>query len=90
MVVFERVKLIKAMEYIARHVNDEELLEYWLSLGVADSDIKYGDLSEFDESGDLDTYLEDDNFSEMMRVFLVLMASAKKSGGLFCDKVVSK
>ena len=42
--IIERLKMVKAMEYIVRHVIDEELLEPWLLSGVADEDIKYGDL----------------------------------------------
>lgn len=36
--------MVKAMEYIARQINDEEVLMPWLQLGVADGDIYYGDL----------------------------------------------
>ena len=44
----DRVKMVKAMEYIARQVNDERVFDYWLSLGVADGDIEYGDLSAYE------------------------------------------
>ena len=40
----ERVKMVKAMEYIARQLNDESIFMGWLSIGVADGDIPYGDL----------------------------------------------
>ena len=84
----ERIKMVKAMEFIARQVNDEEVFDYWLSCGVADGDIEYGNLSaEEGETEDLDYYLEDDHFSDVMRTFLRLMQAAKKSGGLYCDGI---
>jgi hypothetical protein len=51
----ERMKMVKAMEFIAHQINDEEIfLDWWLPGGVADGDIEYGDLSvndtEYDEA----------------------------------------
>lgn len=83
----ERIRLVKAMEYVARQVNDENIFDRWLSVGVADQDISYGDLTDEME----DTYwIEDDHFADLMGLFLRLMAAAKKSGGLCCDDIVSK
>lgn len=83
----ERIKMVKAMEYIVRQVNDESLvIDYWLSLGVADGDIPYGDL-EVREDDD-EYYIEDDNFKDLMRVFVNIMSKCK-NGGLYCDGVVS-
>ena len=84
----ERIKMIKAMEYIARQINDEEVFMGWLYSGVADGDITYGDLSE--DSADLDYYVDDETFADLMSTFLRLMTRAKKSGGLYCDGVVDK
>ena len=84
----ERIKMVKAMEYICRQINDEEVFEGWLMNGVADGDIEYGDLTE-ENDGMMDYYIEDENFSELMACFLRRMAGAKKSGGLYCDDVVS-
>ena len=88
----ERIKMVKAMEYIARQVNNEEFFyDIWLMLGVADGDIEYGDLSVNDSDAEsLDYYVSDEEFSELMKEFLRLMALAKKDGGLYCDGVVSK
>lgn len=87
----ERIKLIKAMEYIAHNLNDEEIFESWLSVGVADGDIEYGSLDiTSDDIENLDYYIEDDNFKDLMTVFLRLMKRANESGGLYCDGVVSK
>lgn len=91
----ERIKLVKAMEYIARQVNDESIFEGWLSSGVADGDIEYGDLSisqdDLSDAWGVRYWTDDDiNFADLMDTFLWLMAKARKSGGLYCDEVVSK
>lgn len=88
----ERIKMVKAMEFIARQANNEEdFYDIWLTVGVADGDIEYGDLSVNDgDVENLEYYIEDKEFSELMRVFLRLMWFAKREGGLYCDGVVSK
>ena len=87
----ERIKMIKAMEFIARNLNDEEIFETWLVCGVADGDVPYGCLTvENDDLEDMEIYIEDVQFADMMDTFLHMMKSACKSGGLYCDKVVSK
>lgn len=85
----ERVKMVKAMEFIARQINDETIfLDWWLSGGVADGDIQYGDLSADDpENDEAEWYTEDENFSDLMTIFLTCMKKAAKSGGLFCDGI---
>ena len=86
-----RVKMVKAMEYIARNLNDEDILYSWLSVGVADGDIEYGDLEvTSDDLENLEFYAEDENFKDLMTVFLRMMKRANESGGLYCDGVVSK
>ena len=86
----ERVKMVKAMEYIARQVNDELVSETWLTLGVADGDLDYGDLATGIDNDIAEDYITDDCFSELMETFLIVMSRARKSGGLYCDGVVSK
>lgn len=88
----ERLKMVKAMEYIARQINDEEVFyDLWLISGVADGDIEYGDLSvSAKDAEELECYIEDKEFADLMRLFLKTMRIASKSGGLYCDKVVSK
>lgn len=90
--VIDRIEMVKAMEFIARNLNDEEILYDWLTVGVADGDIKYGDLSiNRDDMEELDCYVrDDDDFAELMDTFLRIMSQARKSGGLYCDRVVSK
>lgn len=86
----ERIKMIKAMEYIARHINDEDVFDMWLSCGVADGDIQYGDLKcSHEDVEDLDYYMDDKNYKELIQLFLRCMAAARKFGGLLSDTVVS-
>ena len=80
----KRAKLVRAMELLARAVNDESIFESWLIYGVADGDI---DGTETDE--DLEYYCEDADFAELMHQFLGLMTEAYESGGLYCDGVTS-
>lgn len=82
----ERIKVVKAMETLARCINDERVFSIWLSLGVADEDI---DENTPDE--ELDFYVEDDiQFADLMNTFLKCMNNAYKNGGLYVDKIVSK
>ena len=80
----ERAQVVRAMETMCRCINDEEVFEPWLMVGVAD-----GDIDEYTTDEDLEFYCEDDVFSELMYYFLRLMKAAEK-GGLCCDGVVSK
>lgn len=81
----ERIELVRAMERIARTVNDESVFMSWLVNGVADGDIK-------DDTPDeeLEYYTEDEKFADLMDVFLGLMSRAFLSGGLYADGIVSK
>ena len=85
----ERIKMVKAMEFIARQINDEMVFDGWLLGGVADGDIEYGDLNEPTEEDreNLGYYIDDSNFRDLMGCFLRRMAKAYKSGGLYCDGV---
>ena len=88
----ERVKMVKAMEFIARQINDEEVFWGWLVEGVADGDIYYGDLAATpsDVADSAEDYIEDRDFSDLMDTFLWCMSRAYKSGGLHCDGIVSR
>lgn len=87
----ERITLVKAMEYIARQVNSEDVFMAWLEDGVADGDIRYGDTeySAEQDNEDLEYYIEDDTLAVLMDDFLRLMRDALKDGGLYCNGVVS-
>ncbi|MBQ0166906.1 MAG: hypothetical protein KBT02_07370 [Treponema sp.] len=87
----ERIIAVKAMEFLARQVNDEEVFELWLSEGVADGDIEYGDMNVTEEDEEnLEYYIRDEEFADLMDTFLQLMKAAKRSGGLWCGGVTSK
>ena len=83
----ERAKMVLAMEYICRHLNDEDDFMVWLMGGVPDGDIKYG---ETDPEVVDEYYLEDGTFRELMECFLRRMSSAVKQGGLYCDSVATR
>ena len=91
----ERIRLVKAMEYVARQINDEGIFyNVWLTDGVADGDVQYGDLiASPEEAGDdwgMGWYIDDEHFADLMGTFLFAMAKAKRSGGLYCDGISSK
>lgn len=89
----ERIKLVKAMEYIVRCVNAEDISNLWLMYGVADGAIDYGDLTVAENPEDDEGFWyaeEDETLSEIMGWFLTVMAAAYEDGGLYCDGVVSK
>ena len=87
----ERMKMVKAMEYVARQVNNEEVFEDWLLDGVADGDIEYGSMDiSADDVETLAYYTENEHFSDLMKTFLRVMKYARLDGGLYCGGIVSK
>lgn len=83
----DRLKMVSCMEYIARQINNEDVFDGWLMIGVADGEIEYGDL---DFNNIPEYYIEDDNFKDLMSCFLRRMVDAYKSGGLYCGGIVSR
>ena len=83
--IHKRIEMVKAMEMLARAINDEEVFETWLSVGVAD-----GDITENSTSEDIEYYTDDETFADLMDTFLLIMENAKRSGGLYFDNVLSK
>lgn len=80
----ERAEMVRAMEKIARSINDENVFETWLLSGVAD-----GDIDEKTTDEELEWYCEDAEFADIMDTFLHVMSKAYKSGGLYFDNIVS-
>ncbi len=78
----ERVAVVRAMDLLARSCNDEEAMMGWLMCGVAD-----GDITPETKDEDLDYYVEDDTFRELIGCFLRTMRRAGK-GGLYVNGVV--
>ena len=85
----QRAEMVKAMEVIARSVNNESIFwNMWATMGVADGDIMTEtSIEEILEC--YDSYLEDDNFKDLMTLFLRMMWKASQNGGLYCDGIVS-
>ena len=81
----DRIAAVRAMELLARAINDEEIFETWLTLGVADGDIDGHETEE-----DLECYIDDEDFADLMDTFLFIMKKAYKSGGLYFDGIRSK
>lgn len=78
------------MEFIARQINNEEILYRWLVCGVADGDIEYSDLSYGEGKDDeADWYTDDKTFQYLMNEFTLIMLKAHKDGGLYCNGVCS-
>lgn len=84
----ERIRMVKAMEYIYRQINNEIVFDGWLMNGVADGDIEYGYFAPVDDN--MDYYIEDESFADLMGCFLRRIKGAERSGGLYCGGVVSK
>lgn len=85
----ERMKMVCAMEYIMRHLNDEEIFcDVWLSDAVADGDLRYGKfdykLEDFDRF-----YLQDDAFKLIVDTFVYCVRAAYKSGGFYCGGITA-
>ena len=81
-----RANVVKSMETIVRCINDEDIMDSWLMVGVADADISSETtLEDIVEMG----YCEDETFKDVMTLFLKLMNKAGISGGLYEDGIVS-
>ena len=83
--IHKRIEFVKAMEMLARAINDESVFETWLNIGVAD-----GDITGNSEADDIEYYTDDETFADLMDTFLLIMENARKSGGLYFDGIVSK
>ena len=76
----DRKRMVLAMEYIARHINDENIFWHeWLVNGVADGEIPYGS---FDTNNVDEYWIEDEHYKELTQTFMFCMKQAFKSGGL--------
>lgn len=86
--IAERKKMILAMEFIARHMNDDTEFDRWLMCGVPDGDIERGSF-DLDEIYSEDYMLTDEGLKDIMSCFLRCMHySYVDNGGLYCDGVV--
>ena len=78
-------KEIRAMDTLARCINDEEIFEVWLMLGVADGDCEY-----YDDIGLYEEYYEDneENFKELVELFRNLIRDSAEDG-LYIGDIVA-
>lgn len=83
----EREKMLRAMETVARALNDEGVFEYWLVAGPGDGEIEDGEPVD-------DYYLKDEVFADMMDSFARLMKKATRKdeykGAFYVDGILSK
>lgn len=80
-----RADVVRAMDIMISCINDEDIIETWLLIGVADGDIKTDTTNkEIEELG----YTDDKTFQELMTLFLKLMDRAGIDG-LYCDRILS-
>lgn len=82
-----RKKMILAMEFICRQINDEEILESWLRCGVPDGSIKYGEFDPQVISSEDSMVADNESFKDLMIWFLRCMSAAEREGGLYCDGI---
>lgn len=80
-----RAEMVKAMDLIARSIDDKNISTSWLESGVADVHV-----DDSTKDKDLSCYCKDKEFSQLMTLFLKLMSRAKESGGLYCDGITSE
>ena len=80
-----RAQVVKAMDMMVSCINDENIIDSWLSVGVAEGDIK---ADTTDEEIEQMGYTDDKTFGELMTLFLKLMRRAGNDG-LYCDKILS-
>ena len=67
----ERIKMIKAMNFIENHNTDSNAVELWSEEGISPHELCYSDLSIlFDDEYKFSAYITDDKFRNLMRVFL--------------------
>lgn len=79
-----RASFVRAMDEIARSVNDEDILDIWLMGGVADGAIQ-NDTTNAEIFAD--GWCDDKTMEQLMDCFMRCMKAAYKSGGLYCDGV---
>lgn len=84
-----RARLVKAMELLARAVNDEDVFELWLQDGVADGDIT--DKTTPEEVAQMG-YCDDAHFRAILSTFASLMRLATMDtarGAFYADGIIS-
>lgn len=87
----ERIKCVKAMEFLARQVKNEAVFPMWSLFGINSGDIEYGDLDvKKEDENRLSFYIEDEKFGDLLHLFPAYMDHAQKHGRLLCDGVLGE
>ena len=82
----ERCAVVRAMDLIARTVNDDHVFMEWRAEGVDD-----GEITPTTTDDDLNCYIKnDDEFGGLLYTFLHLMHTAFEKDGLIVDGVKSE
>lgn len=81
-----RIRVLRAMDTIAKCLNNENSYAWWAYVGIPD-----GAVNETTKDEDLEWLCDDDTFSELLLNFCRLFGMSKTmaSGFLYCDGVVS-
>lgn len=89
--LFDRYNFIKAMEIIIRNINNEEYIFDWLREGIADGDLNYNSFGfSADELLNLEFYNDDEEFKNLIVLFLNIISKAATDGGLYNSGVVGE
>lgn len=83
----ERLEVVRAMDTIAKTLNDERDYVWWAAMGIPDGEI---DNNTKDE--DIEWLCEDDIFPDLLFNFCRIfgMKKEKAKGFLYCDGIVGK
>lgn len=83
----ERIQAVRAMDTIAKMLNDENDYMRWAMLGIPD-----GEIDETTKDEEIEWLCEDDIFPDLLFNFCRIfgMTKEKATGFLYCDKVTGK
>ena len=83
----ERIQAVRAMDTIAKMLNDERKYEWWAMMGIPD-----GEIDENTKDEDIEWLCDDDIFPDLLFNFCRVfgMKKEKATGFLYCDGVIGK
>ena len=83
-----QAKMIIEMDDIARCINDESIVEFWMMGGVPDGDIPYKNTISMEDLDAISEMYDEYDFKVFIGCFLRCMKSAGRDG-LYLDGVVA-
>ena len=83
----ERLQAIRAMDTIAKMLNDENEYIWWANMGIPD-----GEIDETTKDKEIEWLCDDDIFPDLLFNFCRIfgMKKEKATGFLYCDNVTGK